>query len=1285
MAELTRVHVTESLDAVHVVFVHGLGGDVRETWMSNPLDHTTLWPKWVGEDAQCDVWLLKYGAALSGWTASAMHLTDLGTAFMSALLYEKALSGRRIILVGHSLGGLVIKAGLVHASTLQDQKFLQVLQCISAIVFVGTPHQGSALATVAAAVSGALRINPQVHNMREDDAWLKILNGQFQKLQDDLKFQVKVFFETQGVFLGRKFCGFAFGPRIMIVDRNSSDPQIAGVTPIPLDDDHIQIAKPRSREALIYKAMLATIEGIPAITSTFSAGAQRSDAQLSILTTKPAAEAREDLSGVAKHSSLEEKTSASPPHLTQLRQLARELLDGGLPPSITSLFPDAPVAASQALIALTSFDRVVVEVSDLGEDSLIRWPIGKLTTLAEPKHLVVATPGSGKTHALWHMADRLLERSDIVPLFLPLGGLTTWDQVKGIITDLSSAISLDMVLRDPRVCICIDGWSEFAIGENIGEKFKALRVLQGARVIANARHSDVGDTVFKVWALEPFPSHLVAQTVAKARPSQSDIPSDLLDLLRLPLLLSLYVLSGNTGSASGALLNDFHNRLARNMPEQFSNALSRAVAAVSISGDRSYSRLVSQLRIEATQLGIAEPVRLLESLGSITNRSGLAVPVHDLYWSWLCGCGLLQGIGRCEAINQLSTRESYSLAIQSGQPADPSLIAQTVANDLLLAAELDASIGLHQPHPVLVSDLERAFSDPRLAVRGRAALASLLSRRPQYLRQALSTLSELYRQKAVLPIWAHILDTTDLFAQRGIVSEWLGSSGTEYLLDALARKGGEQWVGWLEQMAAAGKITWEEALATALACSPGVPRWGTERLDELLKNYPWKLRLTAKRRSNTALAILIARNYGRIVDEVISRGSSGWLDINQVILDCGDDRTLNVLLAEFDNMSPDAQKLLAYMIVELGDKWVAEFQKVAFALPGNTHHHKLEEVVSLDIDDETARQWIAAGHHYIGWRVLIARHGVTMLPTLIADLPPTFDNLHVIPALEYMAFLDCAPDTIIPEIWSRFKGQMQPKAVQDAIAAVAKAKPGGMRSIVEFLSSMSFSLPHVHLEQVLKLYEAWQRETQSQIQIDINSQSFSFDVYVVSYVAYRDWDSHFSPVMLARIPELAIHFVLNHCSTEEVRKEEVLSAMKSVKLYHPELFEEMLATPKLAALIPRVFSDCFEFFPESALIRAIYCEDINQEQLLYQLSKSSNPLHRRAHAVLIERVLENEMNLHHYRYVGNCLRAHPRYDLINLLKGMVQLKNDNAVWFIRQVEAARGELFVDESAQFFAS
>ncbi|KAA0069048.1 hypothetical protein [Rhodanobacter sp. T12-5] len=262
MAELTRIHTADSPSAISVVFIHGLGGDAHQTWMCKPKDPATLWPKWVGEDADCNVWILGYDAAFSGWTEHAMHLADQGNAFMSELLSEPSLLGRPLVLVGHSLGGLVIKSGMVHAETLDDPRFQPLLEAISGVVFVGTPHQGSNLASVAAVLSGLLRTNPQVVNMASDDAWLKIINGQFRKLQANREFYVSAFSETKGVFLGWKFLGMSIGSRVIIVNRNSSDPQIPQVVPTQIDADHIQIAKPANRNATIHKTMLALIANL---------------------------------------------------------------------------------------------------------------------------------------------------------------------------------------------------------------------------------------------------------------------------------------------------------------------------------------------------------------------------------------------------------------------------------------------------------------------------------------------------------------------------------------------------------------------------------------------------------------------------------------------------------------------------------------------------------------------------------------------------------------------------------------------------------------------------------------------------------------------------------------------------------------------------------------------------------------------------------------------------------------------------------------------------------------
>lgn len=148
MAVLTQVHKGSNPESLHVIFVHGLGGEAQSTWMHNPADHTTLWPSWIGEDVGCHVWVAGYGAALSGWTDAAMHLTDLGEALFAALQAERSLQGSRLVLIGHSLGGLVIKSGMTQAASLGDPRRMTLLNKVAGVVFVATPHQGSSLATV---------------------------------------------------------------------------------------------------------------------------------------------------------------------------------------------------------------------------------------------------------------------------------------------------------------------------------------------------------------------------------------------------------------------------------------------------------------------------------------------------------------------------------------------------------------------------------------------------------------------------------------------------------------------------------------------------------------------------------------------------------------------------------------------------------------------------------------------------------------------------------------------------------------------------------------------------------------------------------------------------------------------------------------------------------------------------------------------------------------------------------------------------------------------------------
>ena len=113
MVQLTRVHDAGPQNPLSLVFVHGLAGHESETWMHNPKDHCSLWPAWLGEDTKCDAWTLGYDAAISGWRNGAMPLPRPGTSVPERLLSQSDLAGCRLLLIGHSMGGLMLKTAIV--------------------------------------------------------------------------------------------------------------------------------------------------------------------------------------------------------------------------------------------------------------------------------------------------------------------------------------------------------------------------------------------------------------------------------------------------------------------------------------------------------------------------------------------------------------------------------------------------------------------------------------------------------------------------------------------------------------------------------------------------------------------------------------------------------------------------------------------------------------------------------------------------------------------------------------------------------------------------------------------------------------------------------------------------------------------------------------------------------------------------------------------------------------------------------------------------------------------
>jgi pimeloyl-ACP methyl ester carboxylesterase len=254
MASLRKLH-DGSADHPAVIFIHGLGGDPIDTWRHTECAAESCWPHWVGEDTDCDVWVLDYDAGLSAWRDQAMPLPDQGDQVLDLLQCEPRLKGRELVLIGHSLGGLVIKTSIVSGQTKGIARYAGLVGRIRGVVFIATPHAGSHLANLARAVRWILRPNEQVGNLQAHDAHLRSLNEQFRHAVDALRLEVRVYAERQGVPLGRRVFNLTLGPTVKVVSETSADPGLPGVNSLGMAGDHFSICKPASRSEHIHVSL----------------------------------------------------------------------------------------------------------------------------------------------------------------------------------------------------------------------------------------------------------------------------------------------------------------------------------------------------------------------------------------------------------------------------------------------------------------------------------------------------------------------------------------------------------------------------------------------------------------------------------------------------------------------------------------------------------------------------------------------------------------------------------------------------------------------------------------------------------------------------------------------------------------------------------------------------------------------------------------------------------------------------------------------------------------------
>ena len=242
MAQLIKIADWPGKPRGHVIFVHGLGGHAYDTWRQGENDET-FWPSWLARDIDgLTVWTLSYSAPATNWLGTAPPLQDRAVTVLELLLSRPELKNAPIAFVCHSLGGLVVKQMLRAANDQRDDRpaARALLDQVKAIVFIATPHTGSAHASWLDWFRLVFWPSNAAQDLVRNDANLRNLNVWYRNWSD--KIANRIFYETQGTAAGT------------IVDPGSADAGLPGVVPVGIDADHVRICKPSSDDGLLYRS-----------------------------------------------------------------------------------------------------------------------------------------------------------------------------------------------------------------------------------------------------------------------------------------------------------------------------------------------------------------------------------------------------------------------------------------------------------------------------------------------------------------------------------------------------------------------------------------------------------------------------------------------------------------------------------------------------------------------------------------------------------------------------------------------------------------------------------------------------------------------------------------------------------------------------------------------------------------------------------------------------------------------------------------------------------------------
>jgi hypothetical protein len=233
-----------------IIFVHGLSGDPVETWTASN-DSKDFWPCWLCEHfPNANIYTLGYPiSALKKWGKSEMNIFERAKSTLD-LMSTYGIGQKPIAFITHSFGGLLTKQILRNATEATNKNWNAIFNQTCFVAFISTPHSGASLAQICKAVIPRFS-STHVSTISNMDGYLTDLNDAYKSMAAKGKIKTAAYYEkhkTNKIFL--------------VVSKESASPGISDSIAVAIDADHINICKPKDRDAPLYRSLCKHLDGI---------------------------------------------------------------------------------------------------------------------------------------------------------------------------------------------------------------------------------------------------------------------------------------------------------------------------------------------------------------------------------------------------------------------------------------------------------------------------------------------------------------------------------------------------------------------------------------------------------------------------------------------------------------------------------------------------------------------------------------------------------------------------------------------------------------------------------------------------------------------------------------------------------------------------------------------------------------------------------------------------------------------------------------------------------------